>query len=220
MPLDAATVLNELWANPLDFLRHFHLSIAGGDNTVPSGEATFVYSDLNNTVSGFTTGLSGLVGKTKDRPQIRFTLRPGPAKEDPDIGADEFNAHYVAMKQIDDQPQTTHYALPDDGPDLMLTSQLSGCTFGIGSAANGARLVSHIQRGEGFTAVDQHDAVTGGLVHGVDRVFERQSDRTYGDARNRATVIGLRANGGWRFYAQVYRGALFGNDLIEARRLC
>src|SRR5262249_16967283 len=40
----------------------------------------------------------------------------------------------------------SHYTLPTaGGPDIMLTSKLSGCRFGVGSDAVGSCLVSYVQ---------------------------------------------------------------------------
>jgi hypothetical protein len=41
---------------------------------------------------------------------------------------------------------TTHYMLPGaGGADMMVTSKLNGCTFGMGSHSAGGRLVSHLR---------------------------------------------------------------------------
>lgn len=218
MSLTAADILAELRANPLTFLRHYKLIIAGGGSNSNSGVATFLFDDKNSTVKGFTTGLSGKVGKTKDRPYIKFSRTSGVANPNPDIAAGKFNAHYVAMKQIGDAPQTTHYTLPGTGPDLMLTSQLSGCTFGVGSAADGSQLVSHIQPNADATPADLHHAVVGAMTGGTDKLLERQSDASYGDTSNRATVVGVRNGGTWNFYTQIYKTGL-GGALLEAREL-
>lgn len=215
MPLDAATLLGELRTNPLDCLRHYQISIAGG-STSNSGVSAFSYYEKGGTVSGFTTGLSGALGKTKNRARVSLT-RTGVEDPSADIADGKFNAHYVAMKQIGQDVQTTHYALPGDGPDIMLTSQLSGCSFGIGSNAKGAQLVSHIQpkSGEATTeSVQQlHNAVTLGDDGGWN-VFERQSDDTY--KNHYATIVGVRTKAVWQFYVQQF---VVGKSLVEAKQL-
>ncbi len=218
MPLTAATILADLRANPLTFLRHYKLVIAGGGSKSNSGIATFSFDDKTVTVKGFTTGLSGMVGKTKDRPYIKFSHKSGLADPNPDVAGGKFNAHYVAMKQIGDDVRTTHYTLPGTGPDLMLTSQLSGCTFGIGSAAKGSQLVSHIQPNANATASDLHEAVADGLTSGGGKFFERQNGASYENTSNRATVVGVRNSGTWKFYAQIYKTGS-GGALLEAKEL-
>src|SRR5262249_37912823 len=108
--------------------------------------ATFkVVIDDNQGVLGFTTGFSGLRGTQKNRLFVKITKLDGAAKTAP---ADyEFNAYYIPMVQTSDvQGGASHYTLPTTGlPNLMITSKLSGCTFGVGSDANGSKLVSHVQ---------------------------------------------------------------------------
>jgi hypothetical protein len=209
MPVTMAAVLQEMRASPEAFLRHYHVVISGGAQT-QSGVATFQFADAATTTQGFTTGLSGIIGRTKARPKVRFSKVALPPLANP--GVDQFDAHYVAMTQIGDAAATTHHQLPGvGGPDIMLTSQLTGCTFGTGMpAANGSLLVSHIQPPVAAvgTRQDLHNTMANRLGAGG-HIFERENQPAggYGAGANAATIIGVRANNQWRFYAQVWSRA-------------
>jgi hypothetical protein len=207
------TVLAEMQADPETFLRHYIVGIAGGplaQTGFHSGPATFRYTDRTTTGRGFTTGLSGLAGRTRDRPYVTLTKIPGPASATPN--ADEFNAWYIAMAAQGAGLLTRHAVLPGTGgPNIALTSQLSGCSFGVGSAtADGSRIVSHIQPPPGApnagTWAGMRAAASGGVM---DTVFDREGQAgasNYGNPENRATVLGVRSGGQWRLYAQIFRG--------------
>ena len=217
MPLEAEDIVAELRADPLKFFRRYKLTIAGGARGGASGVATFRFEDKGWTVRGFTTGFSGIRGKVKDRPELKFSKQAA-LDPNPDIDDGYFNAHYVAMIQdTANAVAGSHYALPtagptsDANPDLMLTSQLSNCTFGIGSANAGVQLVSHMEPnlGGGLTRPHLHASVTGGMDHGTDAVFERENQggatgQGYGNMANRATVVAVRVGVKWKYYAQSY----------------
>jgi hypothetical protein len=232
-----ATVLADMRNDPLKFMRHYRLAIAGGAANAASGVYTFFFWDQLQSVPGFTTGLSGLRGKTKQRAVISF--RKCPYDPNPDAGQGYFNAHYVAM--VDDNPiGATYYTLPrtgptsDANPDIMLTSQLSNCTFGIGSAAPGSQLVCHVQPHTAFDdpnddqAGRRHlrDTVEAGLLAGgVKSIFHRENENAvtgYGNTDHRATIIGVRNGTNWKFYEQTYRdrsAQITDLAVLEARKL-
>jgi hypothetical protein len=104
-------------------LRHFHVTVRGSGGAAPqNGQAAvrrFTVTDQDVTAPGFTTGFSGWRGKTKNRPVVQVA----------DVGNN-----------------SSHYTLPTNGiPDIVITSQLTACSFGIGSDAMGATLVTHLQ---------------------------------------------------------------------------
>lgn len=227
MPMPSlATLLGEMRANPEAFLRHYRLDIGGGAAKA-SGVATFRYANVAQLDSeiiampGFTTGLSGLLGLQKQRRLIKFTKVSLPPKPAPDP-LTEFEAHYIAMTQTTDGPATTHVVVPGaGGPDIMLTSQLSGCGFGIGNANGGGdRILSHIQ--PPAAGVSVHGALTGGMGGGgTAATFEKDPNgggRDYA-GNNRATVIGVRNGTAWSFYAQVYDTSQNSRELFKVVRL-
>lgn len=203
-----------LFRDPETLLRHCYLVIAGDAYRTPDNPqypkpprngqaptATFQVEVGDKAVKGFTTGLSGLFHRTKKRVYVRITMLDGAAKDD--LAKNEFNAYYIPMVQTSDvKKKRSLYTLPtgDDALDLMVTSQLSGCMFGVGSDAKGAKLVSHVQPDSAIDAderqkdlvskaTDQFKTVTGGFRRGP-------------DYDHYAAVIGRRTQTRWTFYLQ------------------
>ncbi len=147
--MDVTEAVASLMDNPVAFLSKNALTISGG-STLSSGLRIW-YLEKAGTVKAATSGpgwsgtrtlhhwRASVTSDTSNRSLFRKQMGTQ------DIA--EFRAYYVAMKQIDQDVQTTHYSLPAaGGPDFMLTSQLTGCTFGVGSQTPGSGcLVSHIQ---------------------------------------------------------------------------
>jgi hypothetical protein len=206
-----------LFATPATLLRRVHIQIGGGGATRahaldttrpappangPAAVATFKVTIRGETAKGFTTGISGFFRRRKDRPSVRIDKQGGAAKANGALAADELNAYYVPMVQTDDVTLgTSHYTLPTGGgPDLMLTSKLSGCRFGVGSTATGALLVSHVQPDlrltGGARALDLSTSHTGGF-HALDDAIGKGSGYT-----EFAAVIGVRTGTAWTFYSQ------------------
>jgi hypothetical protein len=202
--------LAEMRSNPEDFLRHYQVQIAGGTPAiVPQRHSDFVIAQApDETYSGFQTGLSGKLGQTKERPRLRISM----ANPNQVAGQGEaiFQAYYIGMSEMGGGALAHQVLLPGTGgPDIAVTSQLSGCSFGVGSANSaGDRFVSHIQPPAGQpTAATYQTMRTEATFNAMDAIFERPSrpgNDDYGNAANRATIIGIRENGNWRFYAQIY----------------
>jgi hypothetical protein len=206
-----AEALNEMRADPESFLRHYMVSIAGGTpGIVPQRHTNFLIEAADDQVfRGFQTGMAGRLGKTKDRPQLRISMANAGMTAGP--GQAVFDAWYIAMSDLGGGALAHQVHLSgSDGPDIALTSQLSGCTFGIGSAtSDGGRLVSHIRPPTGqqpsaatYQAMRQ-EASFGNMDGFFDRA-SRSGAASYGNPENRATIIGVRQAGNWRFYAQTY----------------
>ncbi len=199
-------LLQELRADPESFLRHYWVKIYGNHDR--SEEVNAWVSLLDKTSKGFTTGISGARGKTKDRPMIEFRLQP----TKPDGVANllgSVKVWNVAMKQLNEDVTATHLALPiPSDTDIMLTGQLSGCTFGVGMASNTSQIVSHIQppnqrSGTQDYKVEQLDpTVKNGLTDGVRGLISRATNLDYDNEDAFGTVLGVLKKGSWRFYAQ------------------
>ena len=190
-----------LLADPEKLMRRCYLHIHGGSGAAPANGqaalATFKVEFGYQTAAGFTTGISGLLGRKKDRPFVKFIKQPGPAQNP--LPADCFNAYYIPMVQTANVTAgSSHYTLPIAAGDLMITSKLSGCTFGVGSDAAGAVLVSHVQpnaNAAGGSAALSAAVQTG--MNGVQGEFRRHSEYT-----GFAAVMGRCDGNGWRFYLQ------------------
>lgn len=196
--LTVAQAVQAFLADPKSFLEKNHLTIAS-NNKALAGVATFFMMD-NGSSLGFTTGLSGLVGKKKKRQFFKVYWRSNGANA---ANADEFNAHYIPMLQTGN---AQHYALPSamvSPCDFMITSQLTGCSFALGSDGNGTRLVTHIQPNQnlvvGLRAGDLDNAVQGVFANDtLDFVHARQP----GGYTGSSTVVGKRINGDWKLFIQ------------------
>jgi hypothetical protein len=207
----------ELFDDPPTLLRRCYLHIAGGATRTPkqldaplppvNGQAavqTFKVAITHSVVRGFTTGTGGVFGKQKTRAYVRIYKLGGQAKQKAELGADEFNAYYVPMVQTSDVTAgTSHYSLPTglDALELMVTSKLSGCTFGVGSDGMGTVLVSHVQ--PDMTIDDPGDR-----AHSLDVAVTSGFHTTTGEFRKGgrykeyAAVIGRRSGPNWKFYLQ------------------
>lgn len=196
-PQDVIDLFNE----PEKLMRRCHLAIAGGvGHTGANGQATVATFQIDvaagQTVRGFTTGVSGLFGRQKDRPVVRIRKLAHAADPAP---AGHINAYYIPMVQVNDVlGGNSHYTLPTAGAiRLAITSQITGCVFSVGSAANGAVLASHVQPPGG----DQAQANAAGRAgFGADiRQVRREVNYEAGD---RVAVIGTLTNGHWSFFMQ------------------
>lgn len=166
-----AALLKEMTREPEEFLRHYSVMIEG--RAAQSGIAT-AWLEKRNTqgdkeeVDGFT-----LTGGMKKRRFIRFIVADGQPFDcrHPD---DKFQVWFIRMQQMTDTLITTHYPLPTNGgPDIMLISQLSGCSFGVGTPSSHTQLVSHIQPiNPGNRGLDPQ--VRSGLLFGEQGMFSRQ----------------------------------------------
>lgn len=207
MPYNVQEIVQQLQDNPRKLLRRVFLVIAGGAGGGGHGIFTFKAELANQAVTGFTTGLSGLFGRTKDRQLARITHQ-GVRKAV--LAADEFDAHYLAMvgaNPADRHGIGTHHALPNPpaggDPTLFITSGLSGCHFGVGSSAAGALLVSHVEGDRSLPLADPNPratnqtAVVHGGMHAVNADFRKRQE--YAET---AAVVGRYQGGGWRFYGQ------------------
>ena len=203
--------LTEMRTDPESFLRHYLVTIAGGaPRVVPQQRATFTIKAGDQLFQGFRTGISGKVGLMKERPQLRIVKVP----DGTTAGAGEvaFQAWYIPMTDMSGGGGglAHHVTLSgSDGPDIALTSQMSGCTLGIGSAAqDGSRFVAHIRPPSGQPNAQTYTNMRNDAGLGtMDTFFERPSrpgDQSYGNPENRATIIGVRRANEWRFYAQTY----------------
>lgn len=199
--MDAAQAIQELCDDPVTFLRHNFLVIVGGGPNEPSGPATFKMEEKEGfEIKGFTTGLSGVFGVKKQRGAWKAIKQkvydPAPT------ASDQFNAEYVRMALLTESTDI-HYTLPAaQGLNLMLTGQLTGCSFGVGSDAFGARIVSHVKPDKNATQTYFDDFVTNGLTDGVVALFKNGS--SYSHRVHQVAIVGHRTDAGatWNIYAQ------------------
>ena len=192
--------LGSLLTNTKVFLENNALLIHGAPGL--SANHTFVLQATGQE------GWKSAVGGVRNIP--RFICYPSASPMDLGVGprSTAFAAVSVSMRSFNpathsyEDAATTHHVLPTDGPAVMVTTMLSGCTFGIGSNAGGARLVSHVQPPEGRRdnaarlLLDQ--TIRAGFPGGRPNVSVMSS------LEQRGTVVGIRTAGAWTFYAQQF----------------
>lgn len=184
-----------------------------------------------------------------DMVEAGYIFRPGPPKRSGLFGSkkpQQAKAEGLYMVQMADaktDPGNTFlsYICPykDDrggsmvlggDADIMVTAEMSGCTFGIGSQGplSKARMVMHANAKSAGTegsinpqAIAQRQMVTGGLGAKA-RLWEpRQYRRTDNELDTRSTIIGVRsATGEWNFYAQKYNADMEGRTLLGTVKIC
>ncbi len=100
--------------------------------------------------------------------------------------------------------------------DLLLTTQFTGCTFAYMKSADGANLLAaHIDPGKGggvhgrdvSLAVRQGGGFGGGGNGGQFKAYGRVPDKSgffgYPESAAQMTIVGVKAGGQWRLYAQI-----------------
>lgn len=194
-------VLQTLLAAPKAFLESNALLIYGS-NKGGSGPKDFVLQASDETGWRSCVG-----GATRDVPFYVMYDANGYNAKGSGPKSKPLPTHYVSMREFNngtgswEDVDTTHYMLPTDGPAVMVTSKLNGCTFGIGSTGSGARLVSHLRpTGGSVTARVQLDQGTrAGFAGGTLDVGIMSS------AAHNGTILALRAGTKWTFYAQRFQ---------------
>lgn len=97
-----------------------------------------------------------------------------------------------------------------DKADFMVTPQMDGCTFGVGSpTSSGARLVYHANCGgnKALQASRIQTVLPGAKLWEKDQYMQERLNGYYGFRQFlKTTLIGVRNNtsGRWNFYSQVY----------------
>lgn len=203
MPLTAKDAITALIADPKAFLTRHHLTIAGGDKTASEGKAVFTLVENPGA---------------KHTAKVEQVWRLTRTSKDPTGGIDddcEFVAFYVPMRQCGDDVLTTHVKLPGTGTDdFMITSKLSGCTFGAVSTRGGTT-VSHMQP-PGGTSENRKlakQAVKHGMPGGLfTRVHTFYKGTDYSDT---AAVVGKRVAGKWKFFCQSQNYGDGGYDIVS-----
>ena len=172
-------------ADPKEFFQHYMVTIAG----------------YSNRAAGPTRFRMFLNPGTKTGP-AKFMLQKC-ANPDPGDGTcahDELIAFYVPM--LDAGAAYSQASLPaTGGPDFMVTSQLTGCSFGHFAGAGGT-MVTHLQPGQGRSFPDNDALIRKNMGAGAHIMSQSAGYNFLEDA---VTVVGKRVSGIWSFYAQNQR---------------
>jgi hypothetical protein len=225
------TYVSELLNDPCGFVRHYYLSLDPAlfvpkqsqlmsDGTVRAKlldktKDYVVYNDVDGSGGikaqptrprnrkGFGLLAAKLGGSEQSVKATRcFVVTPADAlKED-----DAFAAYICPYT-----PGQTMTKTVGAGADIMFTAEMTGCTFGVGSAApDGTRLVCHsndMASGNlGGAALQQSSQLqkTNAAVPGATAFQPDDYRKVTPDYETRATIVGIRLKGAWEFWAQVF----------------
>ena len=212
----ADTALRDLITYPKAFLENNGLMIYSGDRG--SGVISFrlvLLEDQWQSVIGGAARSIPAWGLAFDGVKLG-KARTGEAQSAP------ISAQYVSMREYKnggyEAADVTHYTLPGaGGPDVMFTSKLNGCSFGIGSSGGGARLVTHLRPPSGTGPVNERLAALSG---GVDAGFAANGGaldaKVTSDSLQNATILGRRSGTDWKFFVQRFKVAgSFAKPMVE-----
>ncbi len=194
MPLHPVAAFNQLTTEPVRFLKTYPLKITGAMGA--SGVSQYLLG-----ARGPSQRPGRFMGTHNWKTTESFNIRPDNVVARAYLpGAHQFGAHSIQMNV--GTPALTFYQLPAaGGPNIMLTGQLSGCSFVILPPAGGNLNVAHVQpvtRDASMTLRNNLAAAYhGGFVYGI-----RNARGFYKSKIHEVAVVGVRSAGSWRIFAQ------------------
>jgi len=200
------TALYQLGRYPAVFLRNYAILISGS-----------AVSGLRNVQFGHHTTQPRGAGAPNEafkfgQPVVQSTTST------PETVA-VHNVRMIPNTESIDLADLEAYTLGGGGPDIMVTGQLSDCSFAVLSAG-GNHLVAHVQSGGVRVRPAELKAILQqtGRFHGhagqrLTRVFGR------GDYTFFASVLGVRVVDQWQIYAQHFTGAGLSFRITDVTRL-
>jgi hypothetical protein len=212
----ADTALRDLITYPKAFLENNGLVIYSGDrvSAVTPFRLVLLEDQWQSVIGGSARSIPAW-GLALDGVKLG-KARPGEAQSAP------ISAHYVSMREYKnggyEAADVTHYTLPSaGGPDVMFTSKLNGCSFGIGSSGGGTRLVTHLRPPSGNGPANEKLATLSG---GVDAGFAANGGslavKVTSDSLQNATILSKRSGTDWKFFVQRFKVVgTFAKPIVE-----
>lgn len=186
-PLTNAQAAHALANNPEAFLRKTSLFLTGD---MPASGVTQCRIDD----TGIVSQRPGSILRTKNMHAAQMFMA-GPALH----AGTPFNAHWIKMhvwNTTNDLVNIQPYLLPLGGPAIMLTTQLTGCSFAIQDNNNGTLSVLHLQPSQHADGATMHTILS---QTGWTKVYGRNN--YVGNGRS-VSIVGRRSGGQWRLWAQ------------------
>jgi hypothetical protein len=164
-------------------------------NSISAGNLEWVTIQPADQAVTRTVAVAG----TNNAPADTWELRKAAGAHSNATALRAYICNYVARE--------AHSVALGNAAGFCFTTTMNGCTFGIGMAApDGTVLVTHANTGG--QAAPQRQQVTGEMQrHGaaLDGMLEPSLYRNFAPGRNMIiSTFGVRANGGWKFYYQLY----------------
>jgi hypothetical protein len=193
MPLNTGAAYNTLLANPGGFLKNYPVRIFGDAHA--SGLANYTMVNV-----GASMRPGSIMGNLKMHATESFAIRSAAAMMAlaAGHGGHAFQAHSIHMDV--GTAAMGFYVLGAGGPNIMVTGQLSGCSFVmIPGAIAGQVRVAHVQP-QGMTGqalAAQLTGIANSQVYGASA-----TTGNYDAVDRAASIIGCRIGGQWCIYAQ------------------
>lgn len=190
MPIAPQNAYNALMANPSNFLRRYPVRIFGS-----TGASGVVQYAIENRGASHRPG--SVLGTHGWHDSESFNIKV--SNQVPN--GHTFNAHSVHMDV--GQANMQFYRLPSiGGPNIMVTGQLSGCSFVFSPIAHSNDVnVAHVQPQVGNSGATLRTNLAANHPNAF--VFGISNQAGFYNGANRAvSVIGVRQGGIWRFYSQ------------------
>lgn len=206
--MDAEEAFDELLTRPSRFLKHHPVNPAGWGGVHAAGAANVrqfrLYKRDAEMPGQAPSGKPAHFGATRPGPFGRrevssFLVTTVPAAGN--VQQRTFDALSVPLRNYNevDAGALDHYVVDGQGDGVMVTGQLSGCTFAW--LPVGAHLLCTHVRPVGIDALGLHNRLN---TNGRFAAHPREPLRTFGrnDYSQYANVVGVRKRGRWRLYAQ------------------
>jgi hypothetical protein len=188
-----ATAWNQLITRPFYFLSTKNLEISGLGGQFVAGNYPCTFShDPSNSGAKRKFGIMVL-------PTWRIQVAPVGAPPEANSYLIPQVCFYVPMFDAtkSDSPVQTSAAV-SAGAEVIVTGQLNGCTFAV-CGAGAALSVAHIRPAGLGDNEKQKKAAMGDIIRAN---MPEQPTMVESSTGNRVTIIGIKHNGSFRFYAQ------------------
>jgi hypothetical protein len=213
------TATQDFEDDPLSFIRHYYVVVSkelhkpaqkyiGDDGTVmiKLEDTTSDYLAKNVTRPRNRKGLGKLAAKYGGIGQSVKVTRQYTIKLASSSDTDAVPA-YVCPYVMGE----THTAVVGNGAKLMITAEMTGCTFGVGSTTTTGRMVCHsndADAGQDGGAAGQEAAQQGATRDALGEAGQLFEPNQYRSATTtvdtRAAIVGFQDGADWQFWAQVF----------------
>jgi len=194
--MDTSEAIAAFTSDPKEFLQKNCVIIAGGSTRNPGRT---IFKMASSSVARGPGTVLRMRSKLRTSWSVNISNNNGGNPDGAKLGADEFVGYYIPMKQMSDTTNVFGQAPTDGSVGLLLTSQLTGCTFGF-ATQNGHFSAGHIQPQKNVQRVVNEINMRSKLGQGLGanaRLVEKGID--YDDI---ATIVGIFKNGAWKVYMQ------------------
>jgi hypothetical protein len=214
MPITPTQALQMLQTNTEAFLNRYPIRIFG-DPSGSSAQANYRIEDATASLpAGSVPQRPGSVLRHLHQHDTQLFFIKAGASAGPNVaGSAWLVAHSVKMWDAGKAHQVQPYTLPAvGGPSLMVTGELTGCSFAIHDNNNGSLVVTHIKPhllapGEHAGAVLRAQPLQTSLQNNPywDVVY---GGKDYDTGNRRVAIIGCRTGTTWKIYAQKLENAM------------